>query len=114
MAPGSPLDNRVVPSMGSTAMSTWGGEPAPTRSPMYSIGASSFSPSPITTTPSMEMEFKVNRMASTADWSTDSLSPMPIKRTPPIAAASVARTRSMAMLSSIPCRPFVVDMTSPP
>ena len=34
-------------------MSTDGGVPSPIRSPLKSIGASSFSPSPITTTPSM-------------------------------------------------------------
>ena len=45
-----------VPSSGSTAMSTCGGLPSPICSPLKSIGASSFSPSPITTTPSIETE----------------------------------------------------------
>ena len=51
--PGSPLDSSVVPSMGSTATSTSGGDPLPMRSPLKSMGASSFSPSPMTTTPSI-------------------------------------------------------------
>ena len=51
-----------VPSSGSTAMSTWGGLPSPMCSPLKSIGASSFSPSPITTTPSIETE------SSTSAW----------------------------------------------
>ena len=45
---------RVVPSIGSTAMSVSGAEPSPTCSPLKSIGASSFSPSPMTTTPSID------------------------------------------------------------
>ena len=43
----------MVPSIGSTAMSIAGAEPSPICSPLKSIGASSFSPSPITTTPSI-------------------------------------------------------------
>src|SRR5438445_692155 len=49
MAPGSPEAVRLVPSMGSMATSTSGSRPLPIDSPKYSIGASSFSPSPITT-----------------------------------------------------------------
>jgi len=49
-----PLLIRVVPSIGSTATSTSGPSPLPTRSPLNSMGASSFSPSPITTTPRIE------------------------------------------------------------
>jgi hypothetical protein len=41
----------VVPSSGSTAMSTLGPFLVPTSSPMKSMGASSSSPSPITTVP---------------------------------------------------------------
>ena len=51
MAFGRPSAIRVVPSTGSTAMSTSGPSPLPTCSPLKSIGASSFSPSPMTTTP---------------------------------------------------------------
>ena len=58
----------VVPSSGSSAMSMRGPVPwaAPTRSPMNSIGASSRSPSPITTVPSMSSVFNAARIASTA------------------------------------------------
>lgn len=42
----------VVPSSGSTAMSMTV-SPSPMTSPQYSMGASSFAPSPITTTPFM-------------------------------------------------------------
>src|SRR5207237_181621 len=48
-----PSEVSVVPSMGSTAMSTDGGVPSPISSPLKSMGASSFSPSPMTTMPSM-------------------------------------------------------------
>jgi hypothetical protein len=47
MAPGIFLAQSVVPSSGSTAISTFGPDPVPTFSPMNSIGASSISPSPI-------------------------------------------------------------------
>jgi len=50
---GRPFESSVVPSTGSTATSTFGSWPLPIRSPIYSIGASSFSPSPMTTTPSI-------------------------------------------------------------
>src|SRR3954464_12723764 len=46
-----PLAISVVPSTGSTATSQSGPSPLPTSSPLNSMGASSFSPSPITTTP---------------------------------------------------------------
>ena len=63
---GRPNENSVVPSIGSTATSTAGPWPVPTFSPLKSIGASSFSPSPITTMPSMSIWFNFSRMASTA------------------------------------------------
>jgi hypothetical protein len=47
-------------------MSTFGPEPVPTFSPMKSIGASSISPSPITTVPSMTRPLNSRRIASTA------------------------------------------------
>src|SRR5579883_3012271 len=97
---GSPLEVSVVPSIGSTATSTPGGLPLPTRSPMYSIGASSFSPSPMTTTPSMSTLFSVNRIAVTAAWSAAFLSPRPIQRAAASAAASVTRASSNARLRS--------------
>ena len=58
-----------VPSSGSTATSTAGPCPLPTSSPLKSIGASSFSPSPITTTPSIATVSSTARIASTAAWS---------------------------------------------
>src|ERR687898_1590086 len=64
------------------------------------MGALSFSPSPITTTPVIETEPSTWRMASTAAWSTASLSPKPILRPAAMAAASVTRTSSRARLRS--------------
>src|SRR5665811_729758 len=64
------------------------------------MGASSFSPSPITTTPLMATLSSTKRIASTAAWSALSFSPRPIQRAAAIAAASVTRTSSMAMLRS--------------
>ncbi len=90
----SPRDTRRVPSMGSTATSTIGGSPVPISSPLKSIGARSFSPSPITTTPSICTVLKKRRMASTAAWSAAFLSPLPTQRAAAKAAASVVRTRS--------------------
>src|SRR5580765_5249322 len=98
IAYGWPRAVRRVPSSGSTATSTSGPPPAPTRSPLNSIGASSFSPSPITTTPSIATVSSMARIASTAAWSAAILSPRPIHRPAPIAAASVTRTRSRARL----------------
>ena len=97
---GIPRAVSVVPSSGSTAMSTAGGEPSPMRSPLKSIGALSFSPSPITTTPSMWTLSSMCRIASTAAASAASLSPRPIIRAAPSAAASVTRTSSSARLRS--------------
>src|SRR3954452_25118088 len=99
-APGKPLAVSSVPSSGSTAMSTSGGEPSPIRSPLYSIGASSFSPSPITTTPSMRTVSSIRRMASKAAPSADSFSPSPTQRAAASAPYSVTRTSSIARLRS--------------
>ncbi len=73
------------------------------RSPLKSIGAWSFSPSPITTTPSIEMLSSTTRMALTAAPSAPFLSPRPIHRPAAMAAASVTRTSSMARLRSGAC-----------
>src|SRR5437016_7966119 len=67
------------------------------------MGASSFSPSPMTTTPSMGTLCSTTRMASTAAPSAPSLSPLPIQREAARAAASVTRTSSMARLRSGAC-----------
>ena len=59
------LAHKVVPSSGSTAISTFGPALMPTFSPMNSIGASSRSPSPITTVPSISVqlvEFAAHRV----------------------------------------------------
>jgi hypothetical protein len=61
-----PSEHRRVPSTGSTATSVLGGSPLPIFSPMYSMGASSFSPSPMITVPSMSIELSAKRIASTA------------------------------------------------
>ena len=75
-------------------------QPAPTCSPMNSIGASSRSPSPITTVPRMSIASNARRIASTATWSASLRSPRPIRRADASAAASVMRTTSSARLRS--------------
>src|SRR6478672_9025005 len=97
---GCPRATSSVPSSGSTATSTLTPEPVPIRSPLKSIGASSFSPSPITTTPSISTVASMCRIASTAAWSAASLSPKPTQRAEASAAASVTRTSSSARLRS--------------
>src|SRR5436305_3725366 len=64
------------------------------------MGASSFSPSPITTTPSMRTVSSISRMASTAAPSADSFSPSPTQRAAASAPYSVTRTSSIARLRS--------------
>src|SRR5215217_6531837 len=71
------------------------------------MGASSFSPSPITTMPSMGTLSRTMRMASTAAPSAPFLSPRPIQRDAARAAASVTRTSSMARLRSGRCFSFM-------
>src|SRR3954451_14303854 len=100
IALGMPLAISVVPSIGSTATSHSGPWPSPTCSPLKSMGAWSFSPSPITTTPFMLTVPIRARMASTAAPSPPFLSPRPTHRPAAIAAASVTRTSSMARLRS--------------
>ena len=95
--------------MGSTAMSVIGGVPSPIFSPLKSMGALSFSPSPMTTIPSIGTEARTVRMASTAAASAPSLSPRPIQRLAAMAAASVVRTRSMARFRSGAWRVVTTD-----
>ena len=64
------------------------------------MGASSFSPSPMTTMPSIGTVPIIRRIASTAAWSAASLSPRPTQRAAASAAASVTRTSSIARLRS--------------
>ena len=68
--------------------------PRPTRSPMYSIGASSRSPSPMTIVPSMRTSSSVRRIASTAAWSDPSRSPWPIVCAHAMPACSTTRSSS--------------------
>jgi len=81
----------VVPSSGSSAISTSGPLPVPTSSPMNSIGASSRSPSPITTVPRISRRLSWLRIALTAAWSAAFSSPRPISRAEAWAAASETR-----------------------
>ena len=62
----------------------------PNCSPMYSIGASSRSPSPMATLPSNGTLSNVARIASTAAASAAILSPLPRHRALAIAAISTA------------------------
>ena len=74
--PSCPFAVKFVPSRGSTAIST-GVPPAPTFSPIYSIGVSSISPSPMTTVPSIGTLDKIECMPSTASWSAPHLVAFP-------------------------------------
>ena len=111
-----PLAHSRVPSIGSTATSTAGPVPSPTSSPLNSIGAWSFSPSPMTTTPRMDTELISVRMAFTAAPSAPFLSPRPTQRAAAIAAASVTRASSSARFrfgaccagSGVPGTPVVI------
>src|SRR6266850_1416167 len=96
-----PLAVIVVPSSGSSAMSIGGPFPVPTFSPIKSIGASSRSPSPMTTVPAIDRLLSASLIASTAAWSAAFSSPRPIQRDAESAAASVTRTASSARLRSI-------------
>src|ERR1700722_2443791 len=100
MAPGMFFAHSVVPSSGSTAISTFGPAPVPTFSPMNNIGASSISPSPITTVPSIGRPPSSRRMASTAAWSDFFSAPRPRRRAAATAARSVTRAISMASARS--------------
>ena len=75
-----PLAHSRVPSIGSTATSQAGPVPSPTSSPLNSIGAWSFSPSPMTTTPRIDTELISIRIAFTAAPSAPFLSPRPTHR----------------------------------
>src|ERR1700704_3062493 len=100
IAPGMFLAHSVVPSSESTAISTCGPALMPTFSPMNSIGASSRSPSPITTVPSMGSLLSSRRIASTAAWSAAFSLPWPRSRAADTAARSVTRTISRVRMRS--------------
>ena len=97
---GMPLAHSRVPSIGSTATSQAGPVPSPTSSPLNSIGAWSFSPSPMTTTPCIETELISIRIAFTAAPSAPFLSPRPTHRAAAIDPASVTRASSSARFRS--------------
>ena len=100
---GNPFATREVPSTGSTAISTFATPscPFPTTSPIYNIGASSISPSPITTVPSIGSSLNIDLIASTAAPSAPFLSPFPKKYEERIAAASVTLTKFKVKFLSI-------------
>src|SRR6266567_4360949 len=70
---------------------------------MYSMGALSLSPSPITMVPSMPIVSKVARMLSTAARSAPSASPIPIVRADAIAACSTTRSTSSERSNMVQC-----------
>src|SRR5947207_15498903 len=101
MDPAMPVEHRLVPSSGSTAISTVNTAPpsldagaAPTFSPIYSMGARSRSPSPITIVPSIAIVSRQRRMDSTAAWSDALASPIPMVRADAMAASSTTRSIS--------------------
>ena len=93
-----------VPSIGSTATSQAGPLPSPTSSPLYSMGARSFSPSPMTTVPFIDTVLTSSRIACTAAPSAPILSPRPTQRAAAIAPASVTLASSSARFRSGACR----------
>ncbi len=102
---GMPLAHSRVPSIGSTATSQAGPVPSPTSSPLNSMGAWSFSPSPMTTTPLIDTVLISSRIALTAAPSAPFLSPRPTHRAAAIEAASVTRASSRARFRSGACLP---------
>jgi hypothetical protein len=109
IAPGMSLAHKVVPSNGSTAISTRGPFPVPTFSPMNSIGASSRSPSPMTMVPTIARLFISRRMASTAAWSAAFSLPRPRN----FAAATAARSVTRAISSDRIRSSGRLDLTRP-
>jgi hypothetical protein len=78
----------------------FGPSPPPSFSPMYSIGASSRSPSPITMVAHMSIAFSLVRIASHAAWSASSRLPLPTQRLLASAAASVTWRKSSCLYLS--------------
>src|SRR5699024_7858355 len=96
-----PCATMFVPSKGSTATSTCGPMPVPSFSPIYNIGDSYISPSPMTTVPCIGIVSTTSRKAEVAASSASSCFPLPIQRSDDNAAASVTRTISIVKLLSI-------------
>src|SRR5210317_145827 len=65
------------------------------------MGASSRSPSPMTTTPWISSRFNCSRMAFTAAWSAAFSSPRPIRSAEAIAAASETRAKPKESIRSL-------------
>ena len=99
---GSPFAVNLVPSKGSTAISNLGPLSVPSFSPIYNIGASSISPSPITTFPSILILFNSLLIGSTAPLSAAILSFFPMNFDAPIAAFSVLAISEKGGLLSAP------------
>lgn len=77
--------------------------PEPRHSPMNSIGASSRSPSPMTTVPRIGSPASSARIASTAAWSAAFSSPLPRRRAAATAARSVTLASSSARVRGTVC-----------
>ena len=105
---GSPFAVNLVPSRGSTAISNSGPFNVPSFSPIYNIGASSISPSPITTVPFIFILFSSLLMGSTAPLSAAILSFLPINFEAPIAAFSVALINNFKNFLSIDIYPLSI------
>ncbi len=112
---GSPLATDDVPSNGSTAISTFKSSAVavPICSPIYNIGASSISPSPITTIPSIFTVSNIRLIASTAAWSAAFLSPCPKNFALARAAASVTLPRFTGKFLSILTSPIYLFLPNP-
>ena len=82
-----------MPSTGSTAISINGPFPVPSFSPIYNIGASSSSPSPITTSPLISNLLRFFLISSVAALSVNSLFFFPTCGNEDIAALEVILTR---------------------
>ena len=78
---------------------------------MYSIGASSRSPSPMTMRPANSISSIVPAHGLVAAWSASSFAPRPMNRADSMAAASVTRTISSASSCSI--RPRTARQRTP-
>ena len=87
-APSALLARALVTALGAREVRIPAPEPIaePTFSPMNSMGASSRSPSPMTTVPSIGSMLSAARIASTAAWSAAFSSPRPIRVEAAIAA----------------------------
>ena len=101
----SPFAVNLVPSRGSTAISNSGPFKVPSFSPIYNIGASSISPSPITTVPFILILLSSLLIGSTAPLSAAILSFFPTNLDAPIAAFSVTLINKFKNLFSIDIKP---------